>query len=150
MFRSTPKRYRGTMDGMTGTARRSYFLVLAGAVCCYAALGAIVRIIPGYVGSTLGQSAVAIGLAVGAPAITAIFARPGGGRLADRRGPRLVVVAGALVAAAGALPMFVGSYPAFVLSRLVVGVGEGAMMSASVLWPLRLAPSDRCSSSGPA
>ncbi len=128
---------------MTGSARRSYLLVLAGAVCCYAALGAIVRIIPGYVGSTLGESAIAVGLAVGAPAITAVFARPGGGRLADRRGPRLIVAAGALVAAIGAVPMFVESYPAFVLSRLAVGVGEGAMMSASVLWLLRLAPRDR-------
>src|SRR5262249_13097128 len=132
-FRSRPKRYRGTMVEMAAQARRSYLLVLAGAVCCYAALGAVVRIIPGYVGTTLGLSAVAVGFAVGAPALTAVVARPGGGRLADRRGPRGVVVGGAIVAALGALPMFVESYPAFVVSRLAVGVGEGAMMSASVL-----------------
>jgi MFS family permease len=80
---------------------------------------------------------------MGAPAITAVVTRPAGGRVADRAGPRPVVVVGALVAALGALPMFVASYPVFFLSRLAVGAGEGAMMSASVLWLLRLAPADR-------
>jgi MFS family permease len=123
--------------------RRSYAAVLGAAVCCYAALGAVIRIIPVYVGDTLQGSALAVGLAVGAPALTGVLARPGGGRLADALGPRLVVAAGTLVMAAGALPMFVASYPLFLLSRLAAGVGEGALMSASVLWLLRLAGRER-------
>jgi MFS family permease len=131
------------MARVTTSTRTSYLLVLAAAVCCYAALGAVVRIIPSYVGSTLGRSAVAVGLAVGAPALTAVVTRPIGGRLGDRLGPRPIVIGGAVVTAVGALPMFVESYPVFLCSRLLVGVGEGAMMSASVLWLLRLAPADR-------
>src|SRR5947209_13982812 len=116
--------------------RASYLVVLAAAVCCYAALGLVVRIVPGYVGSALGASSFAVGLAIGAPAITAVFARPIGGRLADAFGTRVVVVAGAVVMVIGALPMFAERYGWLFASRLLVGLGEGAMMSASVLWLL--------------
>jgi MFS family permease len=121
----------------------SYLLVLAGAGCCYAALGAVVRIAPAYVGSDLRGSPLAVGLAVGAPAATAAITRPIGGRLADNHGPRRVIVVGATVMIAGTLPIFISSYPFLLGSRLAVGVGEGAMMSASVLWLLRLAGPDR-------
>jgi MFS family permease len=121
----------------------SYLIVLGAAICCYAALGAVVRVVPGYVGGSLGESAAAVGLAIGAPALTAVVARPLGGRLADHRGTRPIVRGGAVVMAAGALPMFAGAFPPFLASRLAVGAGEGAMMSASVLWLLRLAGPDR-------
>ncbi|MHB2000668.1 MAG: MFS transporter [Solirubrobacteraceae bacterium] len=124
-------------------ARRSYGIALGIAVSCYAALGAIIRIIPGYVGGELRGAAFAVGLAVGAPAIAAVFARPFGGGVADRLGARRVVVAGALTMALGALPMFAHAYRWFLLARLVTGLGEGAMMSATVLWLLRLAGPER-------
>src|SRR3954454_23516957 len=86
--------------------QRSYVYVLAGAVACYASLGAVVRVIPGYVGGHLNEPAAAVGLAIGAPALTAVVSRPFGGKLADARGTRLVASAGAVVMAVGALPMF--------------------------------------------
>jgi predicted MFS family arabinose efflux permease len=76
---------------------------------------------------------------VGTPAITAVLARPLGGRLADAIGPRPVVACGSLLMCLGALPAFSHDYGALIASRLLVGAGEGAMMSASVLWLLRLA-----------
>jgi MFS family permease len=123
--------------------RRSYLYVLAGAVACYASLGAVVRIIPGYVGNQLGEPAAIVGLAIGAPALTAVIARPFGGRLADARGTLLVASGGAVVMALGALPMFAEHLAPLLVSRLIVGVGEGAMMSAAVLWLLRLAGPER-------
>ena len=121
---------------MRGSAR--YLLVLLTAVLCYAALGAVLGILPGYVRS-LGGGAVLIGLAVGAPAIAGAAGRPLGGRLADRRGPARIVIAGALVMAAGTVPAFVHSLPLLIASRLTVGAGEASMMAATVLWLLRLA-----------
>ncbi|HEX4734004.1 MAG TPA: MFS transporter [Thermoleophilaceae bacterium] len=123
--------------------RRSYLYVLAGAVACYASLGAVVRIIPGYVGDQLQEPAAIVGLAIGAPALTAVVARPLGGRLADARGTLVVASGGAVVMALGALPMFGEHLAPLLVSRLIVGVGEGAMMSASVLWLLRLAGPER-------
>ncbi|HWI72373.1 MAG TPA: MFS transporter [Baekduia sp.] len=118
---------------------RAYVLVLAAAALCYAALGAVLRILPSHVGDDLGGSAAAVGFAVGAPALTAIVARPAGGRVADRLGPRPLILGGAALMAAGTVPALTGGLEALDASRLLVGAGEGAIMSAAVLWLLRLA-----------
>src|SRR4051812_10270986 len=115
----------------------AYTRVLAAALLCYAALGAVLRAIPGHL-TALGAGPFAIGLAVGAPAITGLIARPAGGGLAARVGPRAVMRAGAAVMAAGVPPALVGTVLAQVVSRLLVGAGEGMMMAAAVLWLLRL------------
>ena len=116
--------------------------MLGAAVLCYAALGTVLGVLPDYVHS-LGGDAVIVGLAVGAPAITGAAGRPLAGRVADHRGPARIVVVGALVMAVGTVPAFVDSLPLLLVSRLVVGAGEAAMMAASVLWLLRLAGPER-------
>ena len=72
--------------------RASHLAVLAAAVLCYAALGAVLRILP-----DIAHDRALLGLLVAAPALTAVFTRPGGGRLADRVGPAPVMVAGAVL-----------------------------------------------------
>ena len=120
----------------------AYQRVLAAALLCYAALGAVLRVLPDHL-TGLGAGPVAVGLAVGAPAITGLVARPGGGRLADRIGPRKVVPAGAVLMTLGMAPAAIDAVPAQIASRLVVGAGEGLMMAAAVLWLLRLAGEQR-------
>jgi MFS family permease len=118
---------------------RSYLAVLAAAVLCYAALGAVLRVLP-----ELVDDPALLGLLVGAPALTGVITRPGGGRLADRVGPARVVLAGAVLMSAGIAPALASSGTAALLaSRLMVGAGEGAMMAATVLWLLRLAGPER-------
>jgi predicted MFS family arabinose efflux permease len=119
--------------------RGPYLAVLGGAFACYAALGAVLRLLP-----AVSPGSAALGLAVGAPALTAVLSRPLGGRLADRHGPRIVVLAGTLVMAVAGAPLL-GGHPTglLVASRLAVGAGEGLMMSAAVLWLLRLAGEGR-------
>jgi MFS family permease len=160
-FRRVSKRFGGNMNDMssmlgavrsnvlmtarrdhTVSAKRRYAMVLGTAVLCYAALGTVLGILPDYVHS-LGGSAVMVGLAVGAPALTGAAGRPLGGRLADRVGPARIMVIGALVMTAGTIPAFVASLPLLILSRLLVGAGEAAMMAAAVLWLLRLAGPQR-------
>lgn len=136
-------RRHGT-DRPPPTDRLPYAVVLAAAVCCYGALGAVLSILPRYVPGRLHGGATAVGLAVGAPALTGLLARPLGGRLADRFGPRAPLVAGAAIMAAGALPAaLVSALAALVVSRLAVGAGEGLMMGSAVLWLLRLAGPQR-------
>lgn len=118
---------------------RAYLSVLGAAVACYAALGAVIRVAPSYVGGSLHEGSVAVGLAVGAPAITGAVLRPLGGRWADRVGSRRMVIAGAVVMSVGVIPAFIQSLPMLILSRLLVGGAEALMMSATVLWLLRIA-----------
>ena len=120
----------------------AYGRVLAAALLCYAALGAVLSALPGHL-TDLGAGPLAIGIAVGAPALTGLVARPGGGRLADRVGPRAVLPAGAAIMAAGVVPALHDDVAAQIGSRLLVGIGEGLMMSAAVLWMLRLAGPER-------
>jgi predicted MFS family arabinose efflux permease len=122
----------------------TYLAVLAAAVLCYAALGAVLAILPRYVPEQLGGGPTAVGLAVGAPALTALLARPLGGRVADRVGPLMPLLTGAAVMAAGAVPGAASrSLAGLLASRLAVGAGEGLMMSSGVLWLLRLAGPQR-------
>jgi predicted MFS family arabinose efflux permease len=124
--------------------RQLYLAALAIAVLCYAALGAVLGILPRYVPERLGGGPAAVGLAVGAPALTALLMRPVGGRIADRIGPFIPLVSGAGLMAAGALPAALSSSLGLLLaSRLLVGAGEGVMMASTVLWLLRLARPER-------
>src|SRR3954470_17769515 len=84
------------------TPRSSYLGVLGAAVLCYAALGAVLRVLP-----ELVSDRAALGLLVGAPALTAVVTRPLGGRAADRIGSWPVLAAGATVMAAGVVPALV-------------------------------------------
>ncbi len=122
----------------------TYLAVLAAAVLCYAALGAVLSILPRYVPQQLGGGPTAVGLMVGAPALTALLARPLGGRLADRLGPLTLLLATALGGAAHAtavlwvsvvLPLLGGA--AAVLAhrgdRAVAGDGPGGTASTRTL-----------------
>ncbi len=128
-----------------GMARSpAYVAVLGLAALCYVALGVVLPRLPGHVTGELGAGTVAVGLAVGAVSLAGVVLRPVGGRIADARGPRPVVVAGALAMAAGAaLALLGGGIAWLIATRLVVGAGEGAMMAACVTWLLWLAPPDR-------
>ena len=55
-------------------SRPRYLIVFSTAVLCYAALGAVLGILPDYVHS-LGGGAVLVGFAVGAPALTGAAGR---------------------------------------------------------------------------
>src|SRR5262245_26841839 len=117
-----------------GSGRHAYVAVLASAVTCYAALGAVLRILPPLVQGRLHGGDTALGLAVGAPALTAVALRPLGGRLADHRRPVRVLAAGALLMSAVTSPLLATDDFGLLLgARLAVGVAEGLMMSAAVL-----------------
>jgi MFS family permease len=134
-IKTTVMKRRRARESGAGTR---YLTVLATAILCYAALGTVLGILPDYVHS-LGGGAVLVGFVVGAPALTGAAGRPLGGRIANRVGPAQVVIAGALVMAVGTIPAYVSALPVLIVSRLVVGAGEAAMMAATVLWLLRLA-----------
>ena len=118
--------------------------VFAATLVCFLAVGAVLPVLPRYVTGPLGGGDLEVGLVTGAFAFTAIVGRPVGGRLADRRGRRLVVTVGlALTALAGALYFLPFGVAGLVVARLVLGLGDGWVFTAGLAWTLDLSPADR-------
>ena len=110
----------------------------------FLAIGAALPVLPTYVRGPLRAGDVAVGIVVGAFAVTAVVCRPLAGRQADARGRRAVLVAGALaMALGGALYLLSRSVAGLVAARLVVGAGEGAVYTAGATWAVDLAPEDQ-------
>lgn len=110
----------------------------------FLAIGAVLPVLPRYVKGPVGGGDVAVGIVVGAFAISAVVGRPIAGRLADLHGRKPVVLAGLLLMAASAALLLVpGGVPWLVFARLVVGVGDGWLFTAAVTWVIDLAPEDR-------
>jgi arylsulfatase A-like enzyme/MFS family permease len=127
---------------------RSPFAAFAGifvvTLLSLTAVGAVLPVLPRYVRGPLDSGDLAVGFVIGAFAFTALASRPVAGRIADTRGRRPVVVAGALLAsAAGGLYFLPGGLPSLLLARLVLGAGEGAVFTAGATWVVDLAPEGR-------
>jgi MFS family permease len=115
--------------------------VFAATLTAFLAVGAVLPVLPRYVTGPLAGGDVEVGLVTGAFAITAVIGRPIGGRIADRRGRRLIVVAGLLITALAGLLLFLPfGVTGLVVSRLVVGVGTGWVFTAGLAWTVDLAP----------
>jgi MFS family permease len=118
--------------------------VFFAALLAFLAIGAVLPVLPTYVRGPLHSSDLAVGVVVGAFAITSVFCRPLAGRQADRRGRRVVLVTGGLAMAVGGLLYLVSdSIATLILGRLMAGVGEGLIYTAGATWAVDLAPADR-------
>src|SRR6266480_3988460 len=107
-------------------------------------VGAVLPVIPHYVHGRLGDGDLAVGIAIGAFAFTALACRPLAGNLADTRGRRPVVAVGSLLAAAGGLLYLIpAGLPGLIVARLVLGLGEGSVFTAGSAWIVDLAPPGR-------
>ena len=107
-------------------------------------VGAVLPVLPRYVKGPLEAGNVAVGVVIGAYAITGLIARPFAGRLADQRGRRPAVVLGCLIAsAAGLLYLVPAGVGGLIVARLVLGVGEGMVFTAGSAWIVDLAPPSR-------
>lgn len=108
------------------------------------AVGATLAVLPHYVKDNLDGSDLEVGIVTGAFALTGIVCRPIAGNLADRRGRRPTVIAGALLAAiAGALYFVPAGIPGLIVARFFLGAGEGTVFTAGSAWNVDLAPEER-------
>jgi MFS family permease len=107
-------------------------------------IGVVLPVLPLYIKGPLGGGDFVVGFLVGAFAFTGIAGRPIAGYLADTRGRRLVAILGSSLAVVAGLLYFVpGGIPVLLLSRLVLGAGEGMVFTAGAAWVVDLAPEDR-------
>lgn len=108
------------------------------------AIGLGLPVLPVYAKSSLDVGSVGVGIAVAAASPTALLAQPLAGRLGDRRGRRILVIAGPLtVAVSVAAYAFADSLSTLVLLRLVTGVGEGLVFVGAATIVNDLAPESR-------
>ncbi len=113
------------------------------ALLCFISIGAALPTLPTFVRGPLGAGDVAVGIVVGAFALTSVVCRPVAGRQSDRRGRRVVMLAGALAMAAGGVGYVLShSVLALVFARLLVGAGEGTVYTAGATWAIDLAPEE--------
>jgi MFS family permease len=104
-------------------------------------IGVTLPVLPLYVHGPIGAGDVAVGVVTGAFAITGLTLRPLAGHLADTRGRRRVMVAGALLMAlAGVLYLVPAGVPGLIVVRLVLGAGEALIFGAGAAWVVDLSP----------
>jgi MFS family permease len=136
---AAPSPAAGARAGLAGSAG-----VFVAALLAFVAIGAALPVLPAFVRGPLGASDLAVGVVVGAFAVTSVVCRPLAGRQADRRGRRIVLVGGSLaMALGGVLYLLADSVPTLIVARLVVGSGEGAVYTAGATWAVDLAPENR-------
>lgn len=112
-----------------------FALITIAALAYFTSYAALIPTLPRYVKGPLGGSSVAVGIAVGSFAVTALLLRPVAGAIADRRGRKLLVTSGSLlvVAATGGMT---GAHHllAVIALRLLAGAGEAFFFVGAVRW----------------
>ena len=121
------------------------FLLVMGATLAYfVSVGALIPTLPRFVEGPLEGGDVAVGIVVGAFALSAVIVRPITGALGDRRGRSVLISGGAgLVAATVAGYAFVSSLPALITLRVLSGLGEAAFYVGAASVINDLAPDER-------
>jgi MFS family permease len=123
---------------------RSFAGVFAATFCGLVAVGSVLPVLPRYIHGPLDSGDVAVGVVIGAYAVTGLLLRPVAGRIADTRGRKPTVLAGAcLVALSGLLYLPSLGIAGLIVARLILGAGEGAVYTAGSAWIVDLAPEER-------
>jgi MFS family permease len=110
----------------------------------FMSFGVLLLALPLNARDELAASDLEVGIAVGAGSISALLFSPAAGRIADRRGRRMIMLGGALVMVLGYLALAFGPPLAGIaLIRLLVGGGEAAFVVAALTIAVDVAPEGR-------
>jgi len=121
-----------------------FVMVTLSTLAYFLALGALIPTLPRYVEDDLHGGSVAVGVVVGAFAVSAALLRPLAGRIGDTRGRRVLVIGGSLVMGLSVLAYnLVDGVVALTLLRLATGAGEAAMWVGAATSIQDMAPEDR-------
>lgn len=122
----------------------SFAGIFAVTFCGLVGVGSVLPVLPRYIHGPLDSGDVAVGIVIGAYAVTGLLLRPVAGRIADTRGRKPTVIAGALlVALSGFLYLPSIGIAGLIVARLILGAGEGAVYTAGSAWIVDLAPEER-------
>ena len=117
--------------------------VLAEFAMCMS-IGMLLVILPVYANDELGVGSFGVALAIGAVSPMILLSQPIAGRIGDRKGRRVLIVAGALIAAVSvAAYSFAGSLELLIAFRLFTGLGEAMLLVGAATMITDLAPEKR-------
>ncbi len=123
---------------------RAFVIVALAELAYFTADGMLLPALPRFVEGPLGRGNIAVGLVIGAFSLSAFFLRPWAGGVADRRGRRVLMVAGAsLFAVSVAGYLIATSVEVLVAMRLLTGAGEALFFVAALAANVDLAPPER-------
>jgi predicted MFS family arabinose efflux permease len=123
---------------------RGFVLLALGELAYLTADGMAVYLVPVHAAGPLGGGGAGAGLAFGAFALSALVLRPWAGRIADTRGRRPLLVGGAVIAVVAlGLTAHVSTLTTLVGFRLLAGVAEAAVFTATFAALADLAPAQR-------
>lgn len=114
---------------------------------CYLSVGLPLAVLPGFVHNQLGFSSFIAGLIISLQYFATLLSRPHSGRLADRYGPKRVVMMGLVfcgmsgvlsIIAALCSDMPLLSLALLAAGRLFLGVGESFSSTGSTLWGMNI------------
>ncbi|MDQ2650576.1 MAG: MFS transporter [Actinomycetota bacterium] len=110
----------------------------------FLSMGMLIPTLPRYVEDELGAGGIAVGVVVGAFAVSAALARPWAGRLGDVRGRRLLMVGGSIIVGVTTLAYaLTDAVPLLVFFRFLTGFGEAAVFVGAATAIQDMAPDDR-------
>lgn len=128
----------------TRLVSRVFLLVTFSNFLYFLSVGAMIPVLPLFVEGVLDGGDIAVGVSTGAFSLAAVVLRPWSGRLADRRGRRIVVVTGAgLVAGSVVVYTLVDSFAPLLALRLISGAGESLFYVGVASAINDLAPDER-------
>ncbi|MFT4270995.1 MAG: MFS transporter [Pantoea sp.] len=114
---------------------------------CYLSVGLPLAVLPGFVHNQLGFSSFVAGLIISVQYFATLMSRPHSGRLADRFGPKRVVMLGLICCGmSGVLSIIAAlcrdipllSLLLLALGRVFLGVGESFSSTGSTLWGMNI------------
>ena len=135
------------MDGSASDERLitpAFVRITGSALAYFIAIGVLAPVLPRYVEDVLHGGGTAVGIAVGAFAVSAAALRPLVGRIGDQRGRRILVLGGGTVAGLSVLGYAAADNLGWLIAmRLLTGVGEAAMFVGAATAVQDLAPAMR-------
>jgi len=122
----------------------AFVAVTSATMLYFLAYGTVTPVLPHFVTRNLGQGNFAVGVTVGAFAVSAILTRPLAGRLGNWAGRRWLMLIGAAIAGSSIAAYGLASNLfVLILLRLATGVGEGFFYTGSATIVSDLAPPER-------
>jgi MFS family permease len=123
---------------------RPFVLTVATEFALCLSIGMLLAVIPVYADDELAVGSFGVALAVAAVSPMLLVCQPIAGRIGDRRGRRVLVVAGGLIAGVSVVSYTVAdSLELLIALRVLTGIGEGLLLVGAATIVTDLAPERR-------